>query len=104
MKLSSLPSAAFSPLLIGASLAVAMLLAAPSAQAVPALQVYIDGATYDDAEESWKITSPSNEPLRLWVVGNIDGPGGKGPLTDVRAAFAYSSGAGNVTLNITPTT
>ena len=76
----------------------------PTAHAVPALQVYIEGATYDDAEESWKITSPSNAPLRLWAIGNVDGKGGKGPITDVRAAFAYSSGAGNVTINITPTT
>ena len=77
---------------------------APAARAVPALQVYIEGATYDDAEESWKITSPSNAPLRLWAIGNVGGNGGKGPITDVRAAFAYSSGAGNVTINITPTT
>ena len=77
---------------------------APTASAVPALQVYIEGATYDDHEESWKITSPSNAPLRLWAVGNVDGNGGKGPITDVRAAFAYSSGAGNVTIDITPTT
>ena len=77
---------------------------APTARAMPALQVYIEGATYDDAEESWKITSPSNAPLRLWAIGNVGGNGGKGPITDVRAAFAYSSGAGNVTINITPTT
>jgi hypothetical protein len=76
----------------------------PNASAIPALQVYIEGATYDDADESWKITSPSNVPLRLWAVGNVDGRGGKGSITDVKAAFAYSSGAGNVTIDITPTT
>ncbi len=76
----------------------------PTASAIPALQVYIEGATYDDADESWKITSPSNAPLRLWAVGNVDGRGGKGSITDVKAAFAYSSGAGNVTIDITPTT
>lgn len=81
-----------------------MLVFAPTASAVPALQVYIEGATYDDDEESWKITSPSNAPLRLWAVGNVAGRGGKGPITDVKAAFAYSSGAGNVTIDITPTT
>lgn len=43
-------------------------------------------------------------PLRLWAVGNVDGRGGKGSITDVKAAFAYSSGAGNVTIDITPTT
>ena len=34
-----------------------------TASAIPALQVYIEGASYDDADESWKITSPSNVPL-----------------------------------------
>lgn len=77
---------------------------APSASAIPTLQVYIEGASYDDQDETWKITSPSNAPLRLWAVGNVAGPGGKGPITDVKAAFAYSSGAGNVTIDITPTT
>jgi hypothetical protein len=52
----------------------------PAAQAVPTLQVYIEGATYDDQDESWKITSPSNTPLRLWAVGDVAGPGGKGPI------------------------
>lgn len=33
-----------------------------TASAIPALQVYIEGASYDDADESWKITSPSNAP------------------------------------------
>ena len=35
------------------------------ASAVPALQVYIEGANYDDEAETGKITSPSNKPLRL---------------------------------------
>lgn len=77
---------------------------APSASAVPTLQVYIEGASYDAGDESWKITSPSNAPLRMWAVGNVAGPGGKGPITDVKAAFAYSSGAGEVTIDIIPTT
>ena len=77
---------------------------APAAQAVPTLQVYIEGATYDDQEESWKITSPANAPIRLWAVGNVAGPGGKGPIYDVKAAFAYRSGAGNVSINIAPST
>lgn len=90
---------------VGGLVALAAVLAlAPAARAVPALQVYIEGATYDDQEESWKITSPSNTPLRLWAVGNIAGPGGKGPIYDVKAAFAYSSGAGDVSIDITPST
>lgn len=90
--------------LAGLVAASAILAMAPSASAIPALQIYIEGATYDDDVESWKITSPSNAPLRLWAVGNVGGPGGKGPIADVKAAFAYSSGAGDVTIDITPTT
>ncbi|MEX2455175.1 MAG: choice-of-anchor N protein [Rhodospirillaceae bacterium] len=74
------------------------------AHAVPALQVYIEGATYDDDDETWVITSPANAPLRFWAVGNVEGPGGHGELHDVRAAFAYSSGAGEVAINIVPST
>ena len=88
-----------------AGLAVlAMYVHVSPASAVPALQVYIEGANYDDEAETWKITSPSNKPLRLWAVGNVDGPGGKGSIFDVKAAFAYSTGAGNVTIDIASTT
>jgi hypothetical protein len=96
----SATKAAFSGLVaIAAVIAIS-----PAAQAVPTLQVYIEGATYDDQEESWKITSPSNAPLRLWAVGNVAGSGSKGPIYDVKAAFAYSSGAGNVSINIASST
>lgn len=93
---------AFKAALSGLAVLSAVLVLAPDAQAVPTLQVYIEGATYDDQDESWKITSPSNAPLRLWAIGNVAGPGGKGAIHDVKAAFAYSSGAGNVSINITP--
>lgn len=96
--------AAFKAALCGLVALSAVLAFGPAANAVPTLQVYIEGATYDDQEESWKITSPSNAPLRLWAVGNVEGPGGKGPIFDVKAAFAYSSGAGDVSIAITPTT
>lgn len=98
--ISSLSKAA----LAGLVAVTAVIVLAPAASAVPTLQVYIEGATYDASDESWKITSPSNAPLRLWAVGNVAGAGSKGPITDVKAAFAYSSGAGNVTIDITPTT
>ena len=101
--LHSLQTAAKATLAGLAALAAVVAVSAP-ASAVPALQVYIEGATYDDDAESWKITAPSNQPLRLWAVGNVDGPGGKGPIYDVKAAFAYSTGAGDVTIGITPST
>lgn len=90
--------------LTGLAILVAAFAHVAPASAVPTLQVYIEGATYDDEAETWKITSPSNKPLRLWAVGNVDGPGGKGPIFDVKAAFAYSTGAGNVTIDIASAT
>ena len=75
-----------------------------TAHAVPALQLYIEGATYDVSDETWRITAPAGDPLRLWAVGNVAGPGGKGSLLDVRAAFSYESSLGGVTLDLSPTT
>ncbi len=74
------------------------------ASAAPLLQLYIEGATYDHESESWLITRPENVPLKVWAIANVDGPGGKGTIYDVKMAFAYSSEAGDVTLGITPTT
>jgi hypothetical protein len=82
-------------------LALALLGAAP-AQAVPKLQLYIDGATYDTATETWVTTDGTFD---LWVIGNVDGPGGAhgDPILDVRLSAAFVTGdAGSITL--TPTT
>src|SRR5437867_3848432 len=40
-------------------LALFLILAAKSAQAIPELQLYIEGATYDTATETWLATFPS---------------------------------------------
>ena len=89
--------------LAGLALLAAVVVQTAPASAVPTLQVYIEGASYDDEAEPGK--SPTvNKPLRLWAVGNVDGPGGKGPIFDVKAAFAYSSGAGDVTIDIASAT
>tara|TARA_Y100001934_G_C12293985_1_gene746355 strand:+ start:411 stop:1181 length:771 start_codon:yes stop_codon:yes gene_type:complete len=90
--------------LAGLALLAAVMVQPAPASAVPTLQVYIEGAVCDDEAETWKITSPSNKPLRLWAGGNVDGPRGKGPIFDVKAAFAYSSGVGNVTIDIASST
>ena len=72
---------------------LALLIVVPvGAQAAPALQLYIEGATYDSASESWSIAptgSSSGQPFRLWTIGNVDGPGGKGTISDVRLAISY---------------
>jgi hypothetical protein len=65
------------------SIAAMILLAAPSVFAIPDLQLYIAGATYDDATETWVTTETSFD---LYVIGKtgqngvkvsmaLDGPG-----------------------------
>ncbi len=85
-----------------------MLLAVPSrAYAGPILQLYLEGATYDTVTESWVITPPGSsagEPFRLWAIGNVGGPGGKGVIHNVRLSTVYDAAAGNPLITITPST
>lgn len=67
-------------------------LSAP-AFAAPILQLYIEGAAYDDAGESWVY---DGSDIRLWVIGN-------GALTNVRIAVGYGAVDG-VTITLAPTT
>ena len=69
-----------------AALGVA-LLSATSASAIPELQLYIEGATFDYSTETWVVESTGS--LRLWTIGNV---GAKGPIYDVKLAIAYESG------------
>lgn len=88
---------------------IAMLLAntfvlLPSAMAVPELQLYIKGATYDTASETWVYTqSSSSDPMQLWTIGNISGDGGAGEIQDVKLSIAYEA-APLVSFTLTPTT
>jgi hypothetical protein len=73
-------------LLLSAAIAV---LSFSSLRAAPILQLYIEGALYNDITESWELTSA--EPFRLWTVGNVSGPGGAGTIEDVKLSIAYDS-------------
>jgi hypothetical protein len=83
------------------------LIAIPSAQATPVLQLYVEGSTYDTKTESW-ILSPSGSSaggsFRLWVIGNVAGPGGKGTIEDVRLSASYDGSLGQLQINLTPAT
>ncbi len=80
---------------------IAMLLiitvAAVPAVAIPTLQLYIEGATYDTTEETWVITQPS---FTLWVIGNVEQ---FGIISDVKLAAAVKS-AQSGSISLTPTT
>ncbi len=62
---------------------------AAAGNAVPVLQLYVEGATYDDEHESW-VFPAGTDPFRLWVIGNVAGPGGHGAISDVELAITYA--------------
>jgi hypothetical protein len=71
-----------------------------TANAVPILQVYIEGATYDANTDTWVVENDGS--FRLWVIGNVDGDGGAGTIEDVMlSAAVYTSevGTGTISLN-----
>lgn len=70
------------------------------AQAIPTLQLYIEGATYDTSTETWMANFTSGDTLRLWAIGNV---GQVGTISNVRLAVAYDTGS-TPTIAITPTT
>lgn len=84
--------------LLAAALLVGLILIGQgTAYAVPILQLYIEGAYFDQDSETW-VLIPSEDPPypgflgRVWAIGNIDGPGGKGEpgIFGVRLSIAYS--------------
>jgi hypothetical protein len=76
------------------ALVVGVLLAAPAAHAIPALQIYSPDAEWDAAHETWVITASTFE---LWVIGDV---GGKGSIYNVDLAASFYGTAG--TINVTP--
>lgn len=67
------------------------------ALAIPALQLYVEGAVYDTSTETW-INYSSN--FVLWVLGDV---GAYGNIYDVELAAAFNSNETG-TITITPTT
>ena len=66
---------------------VAALMAAGSvspALAIPKLQLYAEGATYDPVDESWEFSISPGESANVWAIGNVAGPGGYSPITDAK--------------------
>src|SRR3990172_11108618 len=57
-----------------------------TAMAIPTLQLYIEGSTYDTDTDTWVIATTS--PFKLWVIGDV---GAYGPITDVKLSAAVST-------------
>ena len=79
------------------SVVFVLLAGVSSVLAIPALQLYIEGSTYDTTTETWLTDSSS---FTLWVLGNVDSVG---TIEDVRLAFAYD-GTETGSITFTPTT
>ncbi len=72
---------------------IGLLFGASPVQAVPALQLYIEGAVYDTVTETW-VLSPTGplDTITVWTIANVDGAGGVGAINDVRLSIAYVGG------------
>lgn len=90
------------------ALVVGCVLAASGvARAVPTLQLYLEGSTYNSVTESWELApagSSGGAPFRLWTIGNVSGPGGMGSIEDVRLSIVYDKMGPAPTITLTPST
>jgi hypothetical protein len=77
---------------------LSLVLVAGGAHAVPVLQIYIDGATYDTVTETWVVSEPEFD---LWVIGNVDA---QGTIFDVKLTASFFGLSGTMTLTPTNTT
>jgi hypothetical protein len=70
-----------------------LLLAVP-VQAVPVLQLYVEGAEYDFDHESWvfELQPDQENTIRLWAIGNTsNGPGAGGGIMNVKLSAVYEN-------------
>ena len=80
-------------------LAVFFLLLPSAALALPELQLYLEGGSYNTLTESWELSGV--DTARLWVIGDV---GAKGNLYNVMLYAAYAEQTGAVTITLNPTT
>lgn len=69
------------------SCAAFLLVAGRSAQAVPILQLYVEGGTYDSLSETWTIDTTGT--FRLWAIGNT---GAESLIQSVKLSAVYDTG------------
>lgn len=91
------------------TVAAVLVLGTSSAFAVPVLQLYVEGATYNQEHESWVFDAIEGDPIRVWVIGNVDGPGGMGTISEVKLSIVYEDpvpgdGGSNVQFELNPST
>jgi hypothetical protein len=62
------------------------------AQAIPVLQIYVEGATYDSNTQTW-VTSVHD--FKLWLVGDVDA---HGPIMNAKLVASYFGLSGSMTI------
>ena len=78
--------------LTGLAVGLSLLLAAAGSHAIPVLQIYIEGATYDPNTETW---TTSESEFDLWVIGNVEA---MGTIYDVKLTASFFGLSGTMTL------
>jgi hypothetical protein len=86
----------FSSTVVATLLALAVL--ASPAHAIPTLQLYIEGSSYDRTDESWVFRG---DDFKLWVLGDV---GSYGPIVDVKLTMAFAAGLTGWSVQVVPTT
>lgn len=84
-------------LIIAPVAALLLLMSSGTAHAIPVLQLYIEGSTFEDSDETW-VTGDAD--FTLWVIGDV---GHYGTIYDVVLSWVYNSDEVG-TITITPTT
>jgi hypothetical protein len=67
-----------------------------TAHAIPTLQIYIEGATYDDATETWVLSGDGT--FRLWVIGDVESYGTIEDVMMTAAVLTSEVGTGTITV------
>ncbi|MHC4402256.1 MAG: choice-of-anchor N protein [Planctomycetota bacterium] len=74
-------------------------------EGAPALEIYLEGGSFDANTHTWVVTSPSlpgGSPVRLWAIVDGVAPAGTSVFEDVRLAVAYSEKDLGLVISLTP--
>jgi hypothetical protein len=75
------------------------------AYAIPILQLYMEGAHFDETTQSWVLIDHAGQgpvEFRLWAIATVRKPVGKGTVEDVRLSVAFSSKESGLSISLTP--
>jgi len=89
--------------LLGLAVLGTTLAFAVQAQAVPILQVYIEGSAYDSTKETWVLDLNSESTFNVWVLGNVNAVGRIDDVKLSAAVLTSETNGGRISLSSTTT-